>query len=166
MSGTSELARVVNSIWYPLWTFGVSATSELARVVSSTWYPLWTFGKNAYVTCDLNVGARSCQALRIHALPVHVKIGSGKMAVSLGTSSKNRLRRGLRTSIILESLPEGFKTAQESPRRPPRGAPKRPKRPPRGPQEAPGGPQERPNWPLRNGGAINGGAARVAGKGP
>ena len=53
VSGTSELARVVNSIWYPLWTFGVSATSELARVVNSTWYPLWTFGESAYATCDL-----------------------------------------------------------------------------------------------------------------
>ena len=39
---------------------------------------------------------------------------SGKMAASLGTSSKSRLRRGLRTSIVLESLPEGFKTAQKS----------------------------------------------------
>ena len=40
------------------------------------------------------------------ALPVLVRSGSGKMAVSLETSSKNRLQRGLRASIILESLPE------------------------------------------------------------
>ena len=52
------------------------------------------------------------------------------MAVSLGTSPKNRLRRGLRSSIILESLAEGLQTAQEGPRRPPR-------RPPRGPRTAP-----------------------------
>ena len=40
-----------------------SATSELTQVVNSTWYPLWTFGECANATVDVNASARSCQAL-------------------------------------------------------------------------------------------------------
>ena len=37
--------------------------------------PPWTFGELARVTLDLDRAARSCAALRFHALPVHVRKG-------------------------------------------------------------------------------------------
>eukprot|EP00959_Pyramimonas_sp_CCMP1952_P353352 7403084-Pyramimonas_sp.AAC.1 len=58
-----------------LWTFGVSSASGFARVATSTWRPLRTSGKSDITTCDSNVGARSCRALRLHALPVRVEEG-------------------------------------------------------------------------------------------
>ena len=36
----------------------------------------WTFGELAYFTIDRDDVARSCTALRFHALPVHVRKGS------------------------------------------------------------------------------------------
>ena len=53
------------------------------------------------------------------------------MAVSLGTSSKNRLRRGLKTSIILESLPEGLQDGPREPPKAPQGTPKAPQETPK-----------------------------------
>ena len=50
---------------------------------------LWTFGECAYVTFDLKTLARSCTALPIHALPVHVR-KVPKKGVSPETSSPNR----------------------------------------------------------------------------
>ena len=38
-------------------------------------YPPWTFGELAHITFDLDHSARSCAALRFHALPVHVRKG-------------------------------------------------------------------------------------------
>ena len=38
-------------------------------------YPPWTFGELAHITFDLDRAARSCAALRFHALPVHVRKG-------------------------------------------------------------------------------------------
>ena len=38
-------------------------------------YPPWTFGELAHSTFDLDHSARSCAALRFHALPVHVRKG-------------------------------------------------------------------------------------------
>ena len=38
-------------------------------------YPLWTFGELAHITFDPDHAARSCAALRFHALPVHVRKG-------------------------------------------------------------------------------------------
>ena len=38
-------------------------------------YPPWTFGELAHITFDLDHAARSCAALRFHALPVHVRKG-------------------------------------------------------------------------------------------
>ena len=38
-------------------------------------YPPWTFGELAHITLDLDHAARSCAALRFHALPVHVRKG-------------------------------------------------------------------------------------------
>ena len=94
----------------------------------------------------MRVGCKSMRAcarkLREAALPVLVRSGSGKMAVSLGTSSNNRLRRGFRTYIFLVSLPEGFQRPNRAPRGRPRGPPKRPKGPPRGALKAP----KRPPW--------------------
>ena len=40
--------------------------------------PLWTLGKCAYIAFDSDGVARSCTALRSHALPVHIKNGSEK----------------------------------------------------------------------------------------
>ena len=39
-------------------------------------YPLWTFGELAYITVDRDDAARSCAALLLYALPVHVRKGS------------------------------------------------------------------------------------------
>ena len=38
-------------------------------------YSPWTFGELAHITLDLDHAARSCAALRFHALPVHVRKG-------------------------------------------------------------------------------------------
>ena len=38
-------------------------------------YLLWTFGERTYITIDRDDAARSCTALRFHALPVHVRKG-------------------------------------------------------------------------------------------
>ena len=38
-------------------------------------YLLWTFGELAHITFDPDHAARSCTALRFHALPVHVRKG-------------------------------------------------------------------------------------------
>ena len=39
-------------------------------------YPLWTFGELAYIAVDRDDAARSCAALLLYALPVHVRKGS------------------------------------------------------------------------------------------
>ena len=46
-------------------------------------YPLWTFGELAYITFYRDDAARSCAARRFHALPVHVRKGSHKLAFRL-----------------------------------------------------------------------------------
>ena len=38
-------------------------------------YSPWTFGELAHIALDLDLAARSCAALRFHALPVHVRKG-------------------------------------------------------------------------------------------
>ena len=38
----------------------------------------WTFEERAYFTIGRDHAARSCTALRFHALPVHVRKGSSK----------------------------------------------------------------------------------------
>ena len=63
------------------------------------------------------------------------------MAVSLGTSSENRLQRGLRSSIILESLAEGLQDGPREPPKAPQGTPKAPQETPKSPQD---GPQDDP----------------------
>ena len=85
-------------------------------------YPLWTFGELAHITFDPDHAARSCAALRFHALPVHVRKGRPvigtwriwRMSVSPETSPPNRDLGGFRSRRLLLKMSVSPETSSQN----------------------------------------------------